>query len=34
MVDILIDLCGRGVVLYPTKRDLDDPDMGPKLQAG
>jgi 4-nitrophenol 2-monooxygenase / 4-nitrocatechol 4-monooxygenase, oxygenase component len=32
MVNILIDFCGRGVVLQPTKRELDDPYIGPKLQ--
>ena len=32
MVNILIDLCGRGVVLQPTKRELEDPYIGPKLQ--
>ena len=32
MTEILIDFCGRGVVLYPTEADLKDPYMGPKLE--
>jgi aromatic ring hydroxylase len=32
MVNVLIDFCGRGVVIQPTKRELDDPYIGPKLQ--
>lgn len=32
MVNLLIDFCGRGVVLQPTKRELDDPYIGPKLE--
>ena len=31
MVNMLIDFCGRGVVIQPTKRELDDPYLGPKL---
>ncbi|MGD9995560.1 MAG: 4-hydroxyphenylacetate 3-hydroxylase N-terminal domain-containing protein [Ilumatobacteraceae bacterium] len=31
MTDILIDFCGRGVVVYPTAADFDDPYIGPKL---
>lgn len=31
MRDILIDLCGRGVVVYPTAADFDDPYIGPEL---
>ena len=34
MVNILIDFCGRGVVIQPTKRELDDPYIGPKLAGG
>ena len=26
MIEILIDFCGRGVVVYPTKADLDNPE--------
>jgi aromatic ring hydroxylase len=32
MVESLIDLCGRGVVVYPSKADFDDPYLGPKLE--
>jgi 4-hydroxyphenylacetate 3-monooxygenase len=32
MVNTLIDFCGRGVVIQPTKRELDDPYIGPKLE--
>jgi 4-hydroxyphenylacetate 3-monooxygenase len=32
MVNLLIDFCGRGVVIQPTKRELDDPYIGPKLE--
>jgi aromatic ring hydroxylase len=32
MVESLIDLCGRGVVVYPTRADFDDPYLGPKLE--
>ena len=32
MVNTLIDFCGRGVVMQPTKRELDDPYIGPKLE--
>ena len=32
MVNMLIDFCGRGVVIQPTKRELDDPYIGPKLE--
>ena len=28
---MLIDFCGRGVVIQPTRRELDDPYLGPKL---
>jgi aromatic ring hydroxylase len=31
MVNMLIDFCGRGVVIQPTKKELDDPYIGPKL---
>ena len=31
MVNTLIDFCGRGVVIQPTRRELDDPYLGPKL---
>lgn len=31
MVNMLIDFCGRGVVIQPTRRELDDPYLGPKL---
>ncbi|GAC1534369.1 MAG: 4-hydroxyphenylacetate 3-monooxygenase, oxygenase component [Marmoricola sp.] len=31
MVNKLIDFCGRGVVIQPTKKELDDPYIGPKL---
>src|SRR3546814_15526186 len=31
MVNTLIDFCGRGAVIQPTKRELDDPYIGPKL---
>ena len=31
MVNILIDFCGRGVVVQPTKKELEDPYIGPKL---
>ena len=34
MVNMLIDFCGRGVVIQPTKRELDDPYIGPKLAGG
>ena len=32
MVNKLIDFCGRGVVIQPSKRELDDPYIGPKLE--
>jgi aromatic ring hydroxylase len=32
-VTTLLDLCGKGVVVYPTQRDLDDPEIGPRLAA-
>jgi len=32
MVNTLIDFCGRGVVIQPTRRELDDPYIGPKLE--
>lgn len=28
---MLIDYCGRGVVIQPTKKELDHPYIGPKL---
>lgn len=31
MVNLLIDFCGRSAVIQPTKRELDDPYIGPKL---
>ena len=31
MVNMLIDSCGRGVVMQPTKKELEDPYLGPKL---
>jgi 4-hydroxyphenylacetate 3-monooxygenase len=31
MVNLLIDFCGRGVVIQPTRKELDDPYIGPKL---
>ena len=31
MVNMLIDFCERGVVIQPTKREMDDPYIGPKL---
>ncbi|MDB5638333.1 MAG: 4-hydroxyphenylacetate 3-hydroxylase [Bradyrhizobium sp.] len=31
MVNMLIDFCGRGVVIQPTKKELDHPYIGPKL---
>ena len=31
MIDILIDFCGRGVVIYPTAADFDHEYMGPLL---
>jgi 4-hydroxyphenylacetate 3-monooxygenase len=33
MIEILIDFCGRGVVVYPTKADLDNPEIGGALRA-
>lgn len=32
MTEMLIDFCGRGVVLYPTEADFKDEYMGPKLE--
>ena len=32
MVNQLIDFCGRGIVIQPTKRELDHPYIGPKLE--
>lgn len=32
VVNTLIDFCGRGVVMSPTKADFDDPYLGPKLE--
>ncbi|ACL42524.1 MULTISPECIES: 4-hydroxyphenylacetate 3-hydroxylase family protein [Micrococcaceae] len=31
-VNMLIEFCGRGIVIQPTKRELDHPYIGPKLQ--
>jgi 4-hydroxyphenylacetate 3-monooxygenase len=31
MVNTLIDFCGRGVVIQPSKKEMDDPYIGPKL---
>ncbi|MGN6871291.1 MAG: 4-hydroxyphenylacetate 3-hydroxylase C-terminal domain-containing protein, partial [Solirubrobacteraceae bacterium] len=33
MIETLIDFCGRGVVVYPTKADLDNPELGGALRA-
>jgi 4-nitrophenol 2-monooxygenase / 4-nitrocatechol 4-monooxygenase, oxygenase component len=33
MIEILIDFCGRGVVVYPTKADLDNPEIGGALRS-
>jgi 4-hydroxyphenylacetate 3-monooxygenase len=33
MVNTLIDFCGRGVVVYPTKADLDNHELGGALRA-
>ncbi|MGE0841460.1 4-hydroxyphenylacetate 3-hydroxylase family protein [Pseudonocardia sp.] len=32
IVNMLIDFCGRGVVMAPTKADFDHPYIGPKLE--
>jgi aromatic ring hydroxylase len=32
MVETLIDFCGRGVILSPSRADFDDPYIGPKLE--
>ena len=32
MIETLIDFCGRGVVVFPTKADLDHPELGPELR--
>ncbi|TDL75848.1 4-hydroxyphenylacetate 3-hydroxylase [Rhodococcus qingshengii] len=32
MVNHLINFCGRGVVVYPTKAEFDDEYIGPKLE--
>jgi 4-hydroxyphenylacetate 3-monooxygenase len=32
MVNQLIDFCGRGVVIQPTAKELDDPYIGPRLE--
>ena len=32
MIETLIDFCGRGVVVFPTKADLDHPEIGPELR--
>ena len=31
MVNMLIDFCGRGVVIQPSKKELEHPYIGPKL---
>jgi 4-hydroxyphenylacetate 3-monooxygenase len=31
MIDRLLELCGRGVVLFPALSDIDDPVLGPRL---
>lgn len=31
MVNLLVEFCGRGIVLQPTKREMDEPYIGPKL---
>ncbi len=31
-INTLIDFCGRGVIMSPTKADLEDPYIGPKLE--
>jgi 4-hydroxyphenylacetate 3-monooxygenase len=33
MINTLIDFCGRGVVVYPTKADLDHAELGGPLRA-
>ena len=33
MIETLIDFCGRGVVVYPSKADLDNPELGGALRA-
>ena len=33
MIETLIDFCGRGVVVYPNKADLDNPELGGALRA-
>src|SRR3546814_15769220 len=32
MVNTLIDFCGRGAVIQPTKRELDDPYIVPRSE--
>jgi aromatic ring hydroxylase len=32
MIETLIDFCGRGVVIFPTKADLEHPEIGPELR--
>ena len=32
VIETLIDFCGRGVVVFPTKADLDHPELGPELR--
>jgi aromatic ring hydroxylase len=32
MIETLIDFCGRGVVVFPTKADLDHSELGPELR--
>jgi 4-hydroxyphenylacetate 3-monooxygenase len=31
-IEMLIDFCGRGVVVFPTKADLEHPELGPELR--
>ena len=33
MIETLIDFCGRGVVVYPTKADLDNPNSAERCAA-
>jgi 4-hydroxyphenylacetate 3-monooxygenase len=33
MIETLIDFCGRGVVVYPNKADLDNPELGGALRS-
>jgi hypothetical protein len=32
MIELLIDFCGRGVVILPSRGDLDHPELGPELR--